>query len=148
MSSKTWKKKESDLARIFATKRRPLGQNNSSFHGDDAQHPVLYLECKQGTQCNKMLDTLINDTVTKAAKAGKVPVLGLHRKGDTKGFYLIIRSSDLPRVLQEYLEGRGWAVNYSPADPDTTPFDLSPQKAADVKKPKSPLPGSRVQKRV
>lgn len=136
-----WKGAEDELAALFGTRRRPLsGLNHGTDRGDDAQHEKLYLECKYGKQCDKLL-ALFADTARKAAnerhpnrtKVGRVPVVGIKAAGQ-KGMLLIVHSSDLFALFTEWALANGVARDEPALIIPAVQPDIEERVAANLRK--------------
>ena len=82
----------------------------------DSLHEVLYLEGKstkpnvsRRTWLHQLWD-LWKDTNTKASLEFKVPVLHLHMRNQ-EGFLIVVNSTDMPKVVEEYLLARGISLD-------------------------------------
>ena len=105
-SSSAWKRAEAGLAAIFGCKRKILSGSVRRVEddGSDACHDRLFLESK--LRASWSVWTLFRRVKAAAAKAGKVPVLGLREKGK-HGALLVIHQDDFERVAVEYLAAMG-----------------------------------------
>tara|TARA_Y100000310_G_scaffold307154_1_gene349004 strand:- start:98 stop:460 length:363 start_codon:yes stop_codon:yes gene_type:complete len=99
MSSKRWKQVEAIFARAFGSQRTPLSGGNSKITRSDSMHPTLFLEVKQ--RANPAVMNLYEKTVELAKLEGKIPVLGIHRKG-SRTWLLVCNLQDLKRIAAEY----------------------------------------------
>ena len=83
MPDKAWKAWERRIAAWLKAERNPLsGSMGGRGTRADVVHPLIYPEAKQGKQVNGMSIThLWNETVRKARKEGKVPMVALQPKG-------------------------------------------------------------------
>ncbi|KKN05244.1 hypothetical protein LCGC14_1089370 [marine sediment metagenome] len=81
-----WKAFERRVAAYLNTRRTPLSGAMSGHNThSDTLHPDLYVECKwQGTKSAVL--TLWDDTVAKAKREGKIPLLAMHRRGSRVEF--------------------------------------------------------------
>ncbi len=80
-----WKAFERRVAEALGTRRTPLsgkmsGHNTSS----DTLHPDVYAECKWVKKA--AVFTLWEDTVQKAKREGKMPLMAMHRRGSKLEF--------------------------------------------------------------
>jgi hypothetical protein len=80
-SKSAWVRAEMGLAALFGARRRVLSGSagRSDLDGDDATHDRLFLESK--LRASHTSWTLFRRAKAAAAKAGKIPVLGLREKG-------------------------------------------------------------------
>jgi hypothetical protein len=105
-SRSAWKRAESSLAAFFGASRRVLSGSSGrpDIDGDDGTHDRLWLESK--LRASHTSWTLFRQVKAAAAKAGKIPVLGLREK-HKQGCLLVIHSDDFERVAVEYLAAMG-----------------------------------------
>ena len=99
---RTWQKLEGRAAQFFGAARRVLSgsSNRQDIDGDDATHPVLFIEAKLR---EKHSAVGIWDKAAKGAKKSKkVPVVALAEK-NRPGFWLLIHNEDLMFVVAQYL---------------------------------------------
>jgi len=102
MSDKVWKAFERVTAGFFGAVRVPLSGSNSR-HGtsSDSLHPEIYMEAKRDKKyLGKTLLGLLHDTVMKAKKEKKHPVVCLKEYGK-RGFWIIVHSDHIVPVAIE-----------------------------------------------
>ena len=87
MSSKAWKRAERKGAHTIGGVRTPLSGGASRHTRADAIHPVIYLEMKY-RKTFQVVEAIRKEEV-KAAKEGKVAVLGFQQRGLHTRYYLI-----------------------------------------------------------
>ncbi|WP_155322933.1 hypothetical protein [Desulfosarcina ovata] len=104
MMSKTWKTRETAVARFFGAKgRTPLSGGNSGHTRSDTLHDELFIEHK-----HRVKHAVINlwDRIKPLArKEGKLPVVTLSVKG-RPGFWLLCHSSDLTAIADQCEQAR------------------------------------------
>lgn len=114
--SNQWKTFESDLAKFFNSRRRPLsGLNHGTGRGDDAQHPRIYMEAKYGRThpAVEHVWELYDHTAKKCEAETQnllYPILGLKRTS-RQGFLLTVHSSHLEKLSIEFLTQLGYTVS-------------------------------------
>ena len=101
MSSKRWKQIEQWFARQFGTTRTPLSGGNSKMTRADTLHPELFLEVKQ--TATSAVASLYEKTAEMAKVEGKVPALGIHKKG-SRNYLIVCEIRDLPRITRLFME--------------------------------------------
>ena len=102
MRSLAWRAFERRVAAFFFTSRTEGSGAASGVSHSDTKHPHLFVECKQRSSFS--IVTLWRRTAELAGREDKIPLLALHEKGSRDGFFVVIRSTDLVRVLR-ILEG-------------------------------------------
>lgn len=100
--SARWKQIEAIFAGFFGTRRTPLSGGNSGITRADTQHPRLFLEVKQ--RKNPAVMNLYEKTAGLAKEEGKIPVLGIHRKG-SRTWLVVCSITDLKRIAAEQVKG-------------------------------------------
>ena len=101
---KTWKAKERKIAKKFGVKRTPLSGSNAGGTRSDTLHERLYIEIKTRKELPKMFSTLMEETIDKAIKENKIPVVAISEKGQ-RGCWFVIHSSDLEFIAKELKNG-------------------------------------------
>jgi len=103
-----WRAAENKLAGNFGTQRRDRSGANPYGPGDDGMHQSLYLEAKYGKQIPPFVRNVILETTEKAKAEGKgrIPVVGLHPKGDKTGMYYLVHAKHLYAFCEAYLAAR------------------------------------------
>ena len=102
MTSHRWKQIEAFFAGCFGSTRTPLSGGNSKITRSDSLHPVLFIEAKQ--RANPAVMNLYDKTAELAELEGKIPVLGIHRKG-SRTWLVVCNIKDLKRIAVEQLKG-------------------------------------------
>ena len=87
MPEKKWKVVEREVAKALGGQRNPLSGIASGHTAGDVIHPVFYVEVKQRAHFSVL--TLMRDTIEKAKKEKKKPVVVLHECRDKSRYYLI-----------------------------------------------------------
>ena len=95
---KTWKSRESQVAKYFGCRRTPLSGQNSGHTGADIIHDRLFVEHKHRKK--HALLTLFDKVKKFAIKENKIPVVSISEHG-RRGFWLLIHSSDLTAVANQ-----------------------------------------------
>lgn len=125
-----WKKAERFLARLFGSDRRALsgGSNANTAEGsDDSCHENLYLESKYAKyhpvyrlylKCRAAVQAEAKRP-HRRGKVPRIPVIGL-RQHNLEGCLLVVHSSDLPRLVEEYMKA-------NPPDPISSPKKSPPR---------------------
>lgn len=85
-----WKEFERRVAKMLGTQRTPLSGMMSGHHtSSDTLHKQVYAECKwlKGKRdAGTAVLNLWDDTVKKAKREGKIPLLAMHRRGSRVEF--------------------------------------------------------------
>ena len=97
---KNWKRQERRIAELFGTKRTPGSGAYPQLTKSDSLQEKLYIECKYRKELPKWIKSVVDDTVLKAAKEKKIPVIVFSEKGMRDDFIIIMRS-DLIAVAKE-----------------------------------------------
>ena len=88
-----WKAFERKIAKLLNTRRTPLSGLASGHHtSSDTLHKSLYVECKwvKGERdAGSAIFRLWEDTVKKAKREGKIPMLAMHKRGTRTEFVAI-----------------------------------------------------------
>ena len=98
MLSKTWKKHERDIAKLFNTTRTPLSGGNSKHTQSDTLSDNLYIECKQRKRMANW--SLFRDTEKKAKTEGKIPLVVL-KESNKHGVLFVCRPEDMKAIVSE-----------------------------------------------
>ncbi len=115
MADKSWKAFERHVAKLFGTVRTPLS-GGMSGHGtrSDTLHPEVYVEAKHTKGTKSAFFTLWKDTIKKAKREGKLPVLAMRLKGT--------RVSTLTLPLEIGIEAtRLYLAYHNKPEPDLCP---------------------------
>lgn len=102
MSSHRWKQIEAIFAGFFGTRRTPLSGGNSGITRSDSLHSDLFIEAKQ--RKNPAVMNLFEKTAKLAKLEGKIPVLGIHRKG-CRIWLIVCSITDLKKIAAEQVKG-------------------------------------------
>ena len=97
-SRRTWKQRESDVAKYFKGERTPLSGGNSKITRADVIHDKLFIECK--LKKKHTVVTLWDDTAKLAKIEGKIPVVALCEK-NRPGFGVMVHSTDLEKIKKD-----------------------------------------------
>ena len=95
---RTWKQRESDVAKFFHGQRTPLSGGNSKITRSDVIHDELFIECKLKKKHSVV--SLWDETKILAKKEGKTPVIALCEK-QRPGFWIMVHSNDLGKLVKE-----------------------------------------------
>jgi len=98
MADKKWKAKERKVAKWFGTERNPLSGINGKHTGSDTLHETLFIEHKHRKAHS--LGNLLRDTIAKARKEEKIPVVTL-TEDNRKGFMVLCREEDLQAIANQ-----------------------------------------------
>lgn len=99
MSVKTWKSRESQVARFFGARgRTPLSGGNSGHTRSDTLHDELFIEHKHSVR--HAIINLWDRVRPLARREKKLPVVTLSVKG-RPGFWVLIHSDDLLAVSNQ-----------------------------------------------
>lgn len=96
MADKPWKRAERVAAALFGGLRNPLSGSNSYHTSGDVIHPQLYVEVKHRKR--QAVISLMRDTVAKAVKERKLPVMTVSEP-NMKWSLVCIRSIDLVKLV-------------------------------------------------
>ncbi len=96
--SRTWKRAEQKIARLFGARRTPLSGSNSGHTAGDVIHDRLMIEVKY--RASHALMTLWRKVNRQARTEGKTPVVALVEK-HKPGALLVIHTDDLQAVLDQ-----------------------------------------------
>ena len=100
MADKVWKQAERRVAALFGTTRTPLSGGNGRQTRSDTLHPRLYIESKY-RQRFALVDLFI-ETMGKAAKEGKLPVVVLVEKRQRLMFAVVpLKCGYLWKLMEE-----------------------------------------------
>lgn len=92
-----WKGHERQHARFFHTERTPLSGGSSRHTRSDSLHPILYEETKT-VQKGEWIEKVWRDTVIKAKKEGKIPLLCLRIHG-VQGFLIVTNNKSIDKII-------------------------------------------------
>ncbi len=100
--NRMWKQFESTVARDFGSERNPLsGENSRHDTNSDALHEKVYIEAKRDQKVFGIrLVKLIEDTMAKAKKEKKVPMIAVKIKGK-HGYMVVCHKKDLKALAEE-----------------------------------------------
>ena len=109
---KAWKDNELKISKIFGTKRNPYSGSMSHQSQSDTLHENFYIEVKDGKQ--SLPSKLWLETIKKAKKENKIPMLIHHGKGEKiKDSRITLRLSDFIALTK--LQGNEWATMNPPS---------------------------------
>jgi len=100
---KYWKKRERKIASLLGTRRTPLSGSSSQHTSSDTLHERLYVEIKCRKKLPKWFKDLLDDTMIKATKEAKVPLVVLHQK-NSKDDYCVCWLSDFVALVNSLKE--------------------------------------------
>lgn len=98
---KLWKVHERITARIFGGERNPLSGENSRHTSGDIIHKSIYAETK--TRKKMPFARLYKDTVEKAKRENKIPVIVLFEKGSHNPM-ILCSIYDIKKIANEIVE--------------------------------------------
>ncbi|MDG7047719.1 MAG: hypothetical protein JRN61_01930 [Nitrososphaerota archaeon] len=98
MTDRTWKAVERRVARMFGSERNPLSGSSSRHTQADVIHDHLYIEVKHRAKIP--FYTVWQDTMTKAAQEGKVPIVIFHEKGSDQ-YIAMVDAKFLAEVVRK-----------------------------------------------
>ena len=87
MPDKSWKVLERRIAKELGTKRTPLSGSNSGQTSSDTLSDRYYVEVKYRKKIPFL--TVFNDTVEKARKEGKKPIVVFHEAGSKRNIVML-----------------------------------------------------------
>jgi len=96
---------ERRIARFFGGERN-IGSgslNRPDRSSSDSTHPTLYIECKSRKSFSLL--TLWRDTLIKANKEKKIPLVAIHELGK-QGDFLLLKKEDLQAIAALVSEGK------------------------------------------
>lgn len=96
--SKRWKGVETEVAKIFGTRRTPLSGGSSAHTRSDTLHKKIYIEVK--TRKHFSVKTLYDDTSIRAAREGKTPLVVLKEKNQ-RSYLVVCDLWDIPKIAKE-----------------------------------------------
>ena len=134
MPNATWKEFERRVAKAFGTRRSVLSghrRQKGAAAGQDTEHPVLFIECKQ--RVKHAVWALFAATRTLAREEGKIPTLALSEL-NRPGYLVVCHIDDLAAVAAELIdtdehkkkrsdESAGGAAPSSPTSPSDRAHD-------------------------
>ncbi len=97
---KNWKRQERKIARLFGTQRTPGSGAYPQLTKSDSLSEKLFIECKYRKELPKWIKGVVEDTISKAAKEKKIPVIVFSEKGKRDDFIIIMRT-DLIAISKE-----------------------------------------------
>jgi hypothetical protein len=117
----TWKRRESDAARLLGSQRQP--GSGSARRGDqtrsDSTRDRLFVETK--LRAASSVRTLWEETAALAKREGKTPVVMLCAKG-RPGALIVVHEMHLAAVAAELRSAPGREPGPSPSIEDVEPF--------------------------
>ena len=100
MADKSWKALERRVAKMLNTQRTPLSGGNSKMTQSDTLSDKYYVEIKYRKKIPFL--KVFNDTVEKARKEGKKPIVVFHEAG-TKRNIVMLDLNDFVETENEVL---------------------------------------------